>query len=77
VERDIAEAITSVHTHGYCAATWQPEVVALATPIELANAPVYVLNMSVTTTEPLAAVVAELCQPLRDLRQAIQAGLAP
>lgn len=75
LKRDIDAAIASVHRHGYCAAAWQPEVVALATPITLAQGAVHVLNMSTTTAEPFAAVVEELRQPLLALRAAIDDGM--
>ncbi len=67
LEREIAEAIDSVRHRGYCAASWQPEVVALATPIVVEDHPVYVLNMSVATQASTTAVVGELSSPLMDL----------
>lgn len=33
LHKDIEQAIQSVATSGYCAASWQPEVVALSTPL--------------------------------------------
>ncbi len=74
LHREIQQAIRSVQVHGFCAAAWQPEVVALATPLVTADA-VYVLNCSLSTAEPLARVAEELCAPLLQLRREIQQGL--
>lgn len=53
LSREIAAAIESVQRSGYCSAAWQPEVVAIATPIVVPDWPIYVLNMSVSgTTTP-------------------------
>lgn len=46
--REITSAVEDVQQHGYCWASWQPEVVAIATPIVVADWPIYVLNMSVS-----------------------------
>lgn len=69
LERDIAEAIEDVRLHGFCSASWQPEVIALATPIVVNDHPVYVLNMSVSTEDKVeyAGVVEKLRAPLMDL----------
>lgn len=73
MEGEILAAIDSVRRHGYCAAAWQPEVVALATPIVMPHCAIHILNMSVTTAEPFDSVVEELRGPLLALRDAIQA----
>jgi DNA-binding IclR family transcriptional regulator len=77
LEREIAAAAASVQSHGYCAAAWQPQVVALAAPIVTGGRPIHVLNVSVTTRAALAAAVRSLEQPLltlaTQLRQAIAA----
>jgi DNA-binding IclR family transcriptional regulator len=67
LQREIEAAIQSVHQHGYCAASWQPEVVALATPIVVARHPVYVLNMSVATQAAPDSVVKTLKPALLQL----------
>jgi DNA-binding IclR family transcriptional regulator len=67
LEREIDESIQSVHLHGYCVASWQPEVVALAVPIVVENYPIYVLNMSVKTQASMDAVANELRLPLSNL----------
>jgi DNA-binding IclR family transcriptional regulator len=67
LEREIAEAIDSVHQRGYCVASWQPEVVALATPIVVDGHPIYVLNLSVSTQTAPATVSSELSPQLLNL----------
>jgi DNA-binding IclR family transcriptional regulator len=67
LEREIAEAAASVRSEGYCVASWQPQVVALAAPIVVAFRPIHVLNVSVTTEAPLAAVTRGLERPLLTL----------
>ncbi|MBI1201832.1 MAG: helix-turn-helix domain-containing protein [Rhodopseudomonas sp.] len=78
IEQDIAEAAASVARKGYCVATWQPQVVALAAPIVSARGPIYVLNVSVTSEAAVSTLVRQLEPPLllllSRLRQAI-AGL--
>lgn len=71
---EIEEAGRSVHERGYCAASWQPEVVAVATPLMTQDA-IYVLNCSISTSEPLAEAVESLWKPLLQLRDDIQAQL--
>lgn len=75
LEQQIFDAIESVRIRGFCSASWQPEVVALASPLEHPRSPIYVLNMSVTTTESMESIVSELSAPLLDLRNAIQNAL--
>jgi len=65
--REIARAIDSVAGQGFCVASWQPQVVALATPIVVGGHPVYVLNMSVTTEASADAVAVELGPALLEL----------
>jgi DNA-binding IclR family transcriptional regulator len=60
---EILRAIESVETRGFCAASWQPEVVALAAPIRSTGA-AYVLNVSVSTAESIDTVARELSGPL-------------
>jgi DNA-binding IclR family transcriptional regulator len=72
----IAAAIDHAHRHGYCVASWQPEVVALATPLTLVGHPPVVLNFSVRTTETPAGISATLSKPLLQLREAIVRAMA-
>lgn len=69
--RDIAAAIESVQKVGYCWASWQPQVVALATPLVVADHPVYVLNMSVAGDVDAQEVVERLHEPLMNLAKRI------
>jgi DNA-binding IclR family transcriptional regulator len=76
LEREIAEAIDSVRRQGYCVASWQPEVVALATPIVVVGHPIYVLNLSVSTQAAPAAVAGELSSQLMGLAARVQQAIA-
>ncbi len=71
----IDAAAASVAARGYCAASWQPEVVALATPIVVEGHPPYVLNISIATAGSLADAEAELRAPLLALAREIAAAL--
>jgi DNA-binding IclR family transcriptional regulator len=75
LERELQEAFRDVGDRGYCWASWQPEVVALATPLRVGERGVCVLNMSVSGSEPPAAVVERLAQPLLALAARINAAL--
>jgi DNA-binding IclR family transcriptional regulator len=67
----IAGTIESVTRKGYCAASWQPEVVALATPL-LFKGSDYALNVSVSTPESFEETVHELAPILFELKGKIQ-----
>jgi DNA-binding IclR family transcriptional regulator len=67
LHQDIEAAATSIRSKGFCWASWQPQVVALATPIVVADHPIYVLNMSVTADIDPADVVDRLQSPLQNL----------
>lgn len=71
---EIRAAAESVARRGYCAAAWQPEVVAIATPLRAGSSPL-VLNLSVSTTEPLARVARELGPRLLEMAQRIEKAL--
>ncbi|KAA0594862.1 DNA-binding IclR family transcriptional regulator [Azospirillum lipoferum] len=71
LEQQIVEAIDCVKQNRYCAAAWQLEVVALSTPLVISGLPVYVVNMSLSTPEPLPKVVERLHAPLLSLRSSI------
>ncbi|WP_454720101.1 MULTISPECIES: IclR family transcriptional regulator [Cupriavidus] len=60
LEADILAAIDHVQRHGWCAAGWQPEVVALSTPMQLGHYPLHVLNVSTSTRAGVAAASREL-----------------
>ncbi|HMA10165.1 MAG TPA: IclR family transcriptional regulator, partial [Ramlibacter sp.] len=77
LEKEILAAIEDVHSNGFCAASWQPEVVALAAPVAVAGHPVYVLNVSVTgsgireATERLSTPLLQLSSRLGDAVRAL------
>jgi DNA-binding IclR family transcriptional regulator len=66
----IAAATAAVEERGYCAASWQPEVVAVATPLVVQRS-YYALNVSVSSAEPFGVVVVELARTLLALKQRI------
>ncbi len=67
-------AIASVASDGYCAAAWQPEVVAVAAPLHCASVPL-VVNVSVSTTEPFQRAVRELAPTLLAMAERIDQAL--
>ena len=71
---EIGAAIESVRHVGYCAAAWQPQVVAVAAPLITPNL-VYAVNVSVLTTEPFDPVVKRLAPKLLILREDISMAL--
>jgi DNA-binding IclR family transcriptional regulator len=64
-----------VEQRGYCTASWQPEVVALATPLVVPDGPIYVLNVSVSTAATPRDAEAELSGALLDLSLKVAAAL--
>ena len=60
LRRDIEAAVASVRTRGYCVASWQPQVVALAAPVHCEGYGVHVLNVSVSSQQEAAEVEAAL-----------------
>lgn len=76
LERDLAEAISDVRRCGYCFTSWQPEVVALATPIAVPGHPIYVMNLSLSTDQAPSSVASELGAGLMDLAAQVERGIA-
>ena len=72
LETVLKEAISSVRSRGFCVASWQPEVVAIATPLEIPGHPIHVLNMSVATPLPPEAITAQLGGTLITLATQLQ-----
>ncbi len=68
---EIRQAVNNVASCGYCAASWQPEVVALATPLRAARYPIHVLNVSVSSRELITDVEKKLREPLLKLAKRI------
>jgi DNA-binding IclR family transcriptional regulator len=72
--KEIADALASVADHGYCAAAWQPEVVAVAAPLEFQGSH-YALNVSVFSAQSFEDAVRELAPILLALKERIRHGL--
>ena len=68
--------MNDVHTNGCCVASWQPEVIALATPLAIPGHRLLVLNFSVRTAASSDSVVSELAGPLLRLRDEITTACA-
>jgi DNA-binding IclR family transcriptional regulator len=66
----LESAFQSVATLGYCAASWQPQVIAVASPLTTSSG-IYVLNLSVSTSEAFDAKVKELAPIIVGLRQRV------
>ncbi len=75
LQTGIEQAGRDVTLHGYCAASWQHEVVALASPFQHQGAD-YVLNVSVSTVKPLRLMAQELAPILLALKLQIVQALA-
>lgn len=75
LSRELASAIDSVHRNGFCWASWQPQVVAVATPIVVKDQPIYVLNMSMTGDVPPGEVLERLREPLRMLARQLHGAI--
>ena len=75
VHAGIQAALREVQERGFCAASWQPEVVAMAMPLATPEG-IYVLNISVSTEEPLPRVVDELSGALLTLASELRDALA-
>ncbi len=73
LRRQVDKAIDSVRRQGWCAASWQAEVIAVATPLCLQGTFGHVLNVSVSSSEPIARVSAELSAPLMVLATQVAA----
>ena len=67
-------AIDQVESEGFCAASWQPEIVALASPLAVDGA-TYVLNISLSITAPIDIVAPRLAPKLLSLRGQVLAAL--
>ena len=74
--REITSAVEAVHRTGFCVASWQPEVIALATPLVIPGHQLLVLNFSVRTTTSQDGIVRELAAKLLRLRDDITAECA-
>jgi DNA-binding IclR family transcriptional regulator len=75
MESEILQAMADIAQHGYCAASWQPEVVAVATTLNFEGAD-YALNMSLTTADQAEIVIRRLAPLLMKLKQQIAHALS-
>ena len=57
---EVRRSIGAVAREGYCAVSWQPAVLAVATPIVLEGLPVYALNMSLQNVDRSDALASEM-----------------
>ncbi len=71
----ILASIAQVHQVGYCAVSWQRDVIAVASTVSLQGA-TYALNASVLSSEPFEQVVDMLAPILLDTKVRIQEALA-
>ena len=70
----ILDAIQEVKLRDCCSASWQPEVVAVATPLVFEGGD-YALNMSVSTSDPTPEVLQRLIPLLMKLKAEIDHSL--
>jgi DNA-binding IclR family transcriptional regulator len=74
LKTEIETAERQVKEVGFCMASWQPEVIALATPIEVGHQ-IYALNVSVSSDEDVAKLANELFPVLLDLKTKVNAAM--
>jgi DNA-binding IclR family transcriptional regulator len=74
LKTEIDDADKHVKKFGFCVASWQPEVVALATPIKIGTQ-IYAINVSVSSDEDVTKLTHELAPILMDLKINIQTSL--
>ncbi|WP_342050495.1 MULTISPECIES: IclR family transcriptional regulator [unclassified Cupriavidus] len=73
---EIDASIAQVRAHGWCIASWQPEVMAISTPMRLGHYPVHVLNVSLSTKASMDDAAKELAPHLMRLASDIDAAFA-
>lgn len=73
--QQVDRALTHHEKHGFCVASWQPEVVAVATPLAVEGLQVLVLNMSLSTSSSMRDVAKEFGPCLMRLKEEIVAAL--
>lgn len=76
IKGQIARGVVQVHELGYCAVSWQPQVVSIATPLTFEADPVHVLNMSLFTDQNIDQVSDTLAPSLLRLRNSIERRVA-
>jgi DNA-binding IclR family transcriptional regulator len=75
LKTSIQAAILQVEQFGFCATSWQPEVVAIATPLTYQDR-VYALNISVSTKDSLTITAKALSPHLLALKRQLLGELA-
>jgi len=70
LREELLHAKQSIEDKGFCFASWQPEVLAVATPIEVGTH-IYTLNVSVSSKRDTTELIAELAPILMNLRSKI------
>lgn len=71
VRLEIEHSVSEVSSSGFCIVSWQPRVVAIATPLIFKDEPVHVLNMSLYTDQEIGTIKKNLTAPLLELRQTV------
>lgn len=71
LHKDITLAVKAVRQQGYCVTSWQPQVVAIGTPLVIPGHNILALNFSVLSEESLSSIEARLSAPLLALRDQI------
>ncbi len=74
IAKEIDWAGEQIATQGYCAVSWQPEVIAVASPLRLSGA-IYVLNVSTSTGDAMQPEIERLAFHLHKLLQDVRQGL--
>jgi DNA-binding IclR family transcriptional regulator len=74
LKTEIEAAEHHVKEFGYCIASWQPEVLALAAPLQIGSQ-IYALNVSVSSDEDIGKLATELAPILLDIKTAMDKGL--
>lgn len=74
---DIEAAVADVKNNGYCVASWQPEIIAIATPLDHPVYQAHVLNISLSTIEAQEDVINRYAPILLSLARSIRESLSP
>lgn len=75
LKEEIETADRQVKEYGFCIASWQVEVVALATPIQIGSQ-IYTLNVSVTSNEDVGSLAKQLSPILLGLKMKVESELS-
>jgi DNA-binding IclR family transcriptional regulator len=71
IAQSVQRSIADVQTLGYCAVSWQPQVVSLATPLLFEDDPAHVLNVSLFTDQALDEVRQTLAPVILRLKRTV------